>query len=81
MNSQCILSKDGQLDAHMNSVEGINVREKKKLTFTSKFVDKYTGECLGTDPDIAFMNLSFERRSALKALMLEIKTGKPHKAM
>lgn len=54
---------------------------KKTLFFTSRFIDKYTGEDLGTDPDKAFAKLSFERRSQLKALMLEIKTGHRYRAV
>lgn len=54
---------------------------KKKLTMSCRFVDKYTGEDLGTDPEKAFANLSFERRSQLKALMLEIKTRRRHMAL
>lgn len=75
------LSKDGQFDMHIIPREGIGVQKKRKLTMSVKFVDKYTGEYLGDKPELAFKNLSFERRSAIKALMLEIKTGKPHKAL
>lgn len=74
-------SKDGQTDLHTHQVEGMHLKKKKELVFTRAFYDKYTGEYLGDNPEEVFAKLSSERLSPLKALTMEIITGKPHKAI
>lgn len=77
MISRC---KVGQPEMHTHIVEGMHLKKKKELTFTRAFYDKYTGEYLGDNPEEVFAKLSSERLSPLKALTMEIMTGKPHKA-
>ncbi|WP_422657377.1 hypothetical protein ACK8P5_16645 [Paenibacillus sp. EC2-1] len=54
------------------------MKKKKELVFTRAFYDKYTGGYLGDNPEEVFAKLTPERLAPLKALTMEIITGKPH---
>ncbi|WP_186445722.1 hypothetical protein [Paenibacillus cremeus] len=55
------------------------MKEDEELIITISFVDKYTGEFLGNDPEEVFAKFPTERQAQFKALCLEALTGKKHK--
>jgi uncharacterized protein YndB with AHSA1/START domain len=73
-----------QPDPHSHVTEANTMpvkRARPKLEFTWRFEDRKTGELITNDPKEFFANMPIEQQSEYKARIMEIMTGKRHKAV